>query len=224
MRHFVLLVLCSFTFSSAQALTLKSGQVLGSDGAIYDGASPDQQEQLIKNAQKEDLFGNKKSAGVAGSSLFVIVEGDAIFIPLSELSGKSKSGLTEVVKDYIISHLMSDLKAQHIAEEGSIDAETLAQFEDMDMANDEVTTQIAEQVSEFAQYDIEKATAVLEASLNLATVDAANSAAREAAEGAFEQAFEAANEVATEAYDAVHGDGAYCAQDPNCSVWTPDSE
>ena len=35
----------------ATALTLKSGQVLGGDGEIYDGASPQQQEQLVKNAQ-----------------------------------------------------------------------------------------------------------------------------------------------------------------------------
>ena len=65
-----------------------------------------------------------------------------------------------------------------------------------------------------------------EAAANMADAanDAANEAAREAAESAFEQAFEAANEVASAAYDAVHGEGAYCEQDPNCEVWTPDSE
>ena len=161
---------------------------------------------------------------MVGGNLFVVVEGEAVFVPLSELAGKSKEGLTEVVKDYIVSHLMSDLKAQHIAEEGGIDAETLAQFESMDIANSEATQQIAAEVSEFAKYDIEKATAVLEASLNLATVDAANDAAREAAESAFEQAFEAAYEVASEAYDAVNGEGAYCEADPNCEIWTPESE
>ena len=29
--------------SSAQALTLKSGQVIGGDGGVYDGASPEKQ-------------------------------------------------------------------------------------------------------------------------------------------------------------------------------------
>lgn len=212
------------TAASASALTLKKGQVLGGDGAVYDGASPEQQAQLVKNAQKEDFFGNKKSTGIVGGNLFVIVEGEAVFVPLSELAGKSKEGLTEVVKDYIVSHLMSDLKAKHIAEEGSLDAETLEQFESMDIANDEVTQQIASEVSELAKYDLEAATAVLEASLDLATVDAANDAARQAAESAFEQAFEAASEIAAEAYDAVHGEGAYCEQDPSCEIWTPDSE
>ena len=208
----------------AQALTLKKGQIIGGDGDLHDGASPAMQSQLIKNAQKTDFFGNKKAAGVVGGNLFVIVDDDAVFVPLSELAGKSKEGLTEVVREYIVSHLVSEMTTKHIAEEGGIDQETLKQFESMDIANDEVTNQIASEVSELAKYDIEKATAVLEASLNLATVDAANDAAREAAESAFEQAFEAAHEVASEAYDAVHGEGAYCEKDPNCEVWTPDSD
>lgn len=218
----IIAIMTALSALPAQALTLKKGQVIGGDGGVYDGASPDQQAQLVKNAQKEDFFGNKKAAGVVGGNLFVIVEDEAVFIPLSELAGKSKSALTEVVKEYIVSHLMDDLKAKHLAEEGKLDAETLEQFESMDIANDEVTQQIANEVSDFAQYDIEKATAVLEASLNLATIDAANDAAREAAEAAFEQAYEAAVEVSAEAYDAVHGEGAYCEQDPNCEVWTGD--
>lgn len=221
---FIISIMTALTAMPAQALTLKKGQVIGGDGDVYDGASPEREAQLIQNAQKEDFFGNKKSAGVVGSNLFVIVEDEAIFIPLTELAGKSKSALTKVVEDHIVSHLMGDLKAKHLAEEGELDAETLEQFESMDLANDEVTQQIANEVSELAQYDIEKATAVLAASLDLATVDAANSAAREAAEAAFEQAYEAAVEVASEAYDAVHGDGAYCEQDPSCEVWTPESE
>ena len=218
----IIAIMTALSALPVQALTLKKGQVIGGDGGVYDGASPDQQAQLVKNAQKEDFFGNKKAAGVVGGNLFVIVEDEAVFIPLSELAGKSKSALTEVVKEYIVSHLMDDLKAKHLAEEGKLDAETLEQFESMDIANDEVTQQIANEVSDFAQYDIEKATAVLEASLNLATIDAANDAAREAAEAAFEQAYEAAVEVSAEAYDAVHGEGAYCEQDPNCEVWTGD--
>ena len=224
MKLFISILAITLVSSTAQALTLKKGQVIGGDGAIHDGASPEMQSQLVKNAQKTDLFGNKKGAGVVGRNLFVIVEGDAVFVPLSELAGKSKDGLAEVVREYIVSHLVTNMTAKHLAEEGSIDQETLEQFESMDMANDEATMQIANEVSEFAKYDIEKATAVLEASLNLATVDAANEAAREAAESVFEQAFEAANEVAAEAYDAIHGEGAYCEQDPSCEVWTPESE
>lgn len=208
----------------SQALTLKSGQVLGSDGNVYDGASPEQADQLVKNAQKEDFFGNKKSSGVVGSNLFVVVEGDAVFIPLAELRGRDKDGVTEVVKDYITSHLISHMTAQHIAEEGGIDAEALADFEKLGIENGEYTAEIAEQITEFAQYDVQRATELLEATLDLATVDAANDAAREAAESALEQAFEAAHSVAAEAYDAIHGEGAHCEQDPNCEIWTPDSD
>ena len=39
----------AFTFQ-AQALTFKSGEVLGSDGNIYDGASPEQVERIIERA------------------------------------------------------------------------------------------------------------------------------------------------------------------------------
>lgn len=222
MRYLALFLSLALATSPATALTLKKGQVIGGDGQIHDGASPEMKSQLIENATKTDFFGNQKSAGVVGGNLFVIVDDEAVFVPVSELAGKSKDGLTEVVKEYIVSHLISNMTAKHIAEEGSIDAETLAQFENMDIASDEVTQQIANEVSEFAKYDIEKATAVLEASLNLATVDAANDAAREAAESAFEQAFEAANDVAAEAYDAINGEGAYCKKDPNCEVVTGD--
>ena len=37
--------------SPAAALTFKKGQVLGADGKIYDGASPEQEEALIKKAE-----------------------------------------------------------------------------------------------------------------------------------------------------------------------------
>ena len=33
----------------AQALTLKSGQVIGGDGQIYDGASPEKQQALTRS-------------------------------------------------------------------------------------------------------------------------------------------------------------------------------
>ena len=221
---FFFAIFCFGLASSAFALTLKSGQVLGSDGEVYDGASPEQAEQLAKNAQKKDFFGNQKSSGVVGQNLFVVVEGSVVFVPLTELQGKDRASVTQTVKDYITDHLVSALKAQHIAEEGKIDAETLKEFEALGDANSEYGAQVAQEVTEFAQYDIEKATAVLEATLDLATVDAANEAARQAAEATFEQAFEAAYEAASEAYDAVNGEGAYCEKDPNCEVWSPDSE
>ena len=53
----------------AHALTFKKGQVLGSDGEVYNGASPDHQAALVEQSKKEGWFGNKKSSGVQGSNL-----------------------------------------------------------------------------------------------------------------------------------------------------------
>ena len=59
---------------AATALTLKSGQVLSSDGQVYDGASPDQQEALIAKSKEKGWFGaDGKKSGVQGSKVYVVV-------------------------------------------------------------------------------------------------------------------------------------------------------
>ena len=55
-------VVALFMASTANALTLKSGQVLGSDGGVYDGASPEKQQALIAQAQN-----GGEIAGVTGA-------------------------------------------------------------------------------------------------------------------------------------------------------------
>ena len=42
----------------------EGGQVLGSDGEVYDGASPEQQAALVEQAKQEGWFGKKKTSGV----------------------------------------------------------------------------------------------------------------------------------------------------------------
>ena len=39
--------------STANALTFKKGEVLGSDGKVYDGASPEMEASLIRRAEEE---------------------------------------------------------------------------------------------------------------------------------------------------------------------------
>ena len=58
---YALLLASAIAAMPAQALTLKKGQIIGGDGNVHDGASPEMQSQLIKNAQKTDFFGNKKA-------------------------------------------------------------------------------------------------------------------------------------------------------------------
>lgn len=212
---------------SAHALSLKSGQVVGGDGNVYDGASPEQKENIIKNANREDFFGNKKSSGVIGGNLFLVVEGNTVFIPVSELAGKSRDTVTELVRTRIMEVMTAKLTEFHSADGSAVDKEDIA----ADIARD--SAQIADspyleetvnKAAEFAAVDAALASDYINAVVGLATVDATNEAARAAAEASFEAAFEAANEAASEAYDAVNGEGAYCEQDPNCEIWTPESE
>ena len=53
----------------SNALTFKKGQVLGSDGEVHDGASPEQQAALVEQSKQDGWFGKKKNSGVQGSNL-----------------------------------------------------------------------------------------------------------------------------------------------------------
>ena len=79
------------------ALTFKKGQVFGSDGQVYDGASPEQEEALVKRAEEEG-----EVAGIAGSNLFVVIEGEVTYVPLSEVRGKTKEGMKEVIAAHVL--------------------------------------------------------------------------------------------------------------------------
>lgn len=79
------------------ALTFKKGQVLGSDGQLYDGASPEQEAALIKKAEEEGEL-----AGIAGSNLYVVLEGKVTYVPLSDVRGKTKEGMKEVIAAHVL--------------------------------------------------------------------------------------------------------------------------
>ena len=103
--------------SSSMALTFKKGQVLGSDGKIYDGASPEETARLIKNAAD-----GGESAGVRGNNLFVVMDDELVFIPLSDLSGKTKETRMDIVKAHVIANA-SDLDVDELLEEaGNLEA------------------------------------------------------------------------------------------------------
>ena len=81
---------CLMLAGPAMALTFKLGQVLGADGNLYDGASPEQAANILAASKETGLFGAKrKSAGVKGNNLYVIVNDTVTFIPLNEVRGKS---------------------------------------------------------------------------------------------------------------------------------------
>jgi hypothetical protein len=192
--HFALCVtFLTFGFGHAgSALTLKSGQVLSSDGQVYDGASPEQQEALIARSREKGWFGAEgKKSGVQGSNVYIVVQDELVFVPIKEIKGKSKEGVTEVIKNHIVDALMADAAAKVIAEEGSIDAESLEKL--AKLANDPVTSEIAAQIAEDAAGDAAMAEALTEATLAIATVDIDNAAEVAAAEAGYEAAIEAAH-------------------------------
>lgn len=110
-------VVLALATSSAMALTFKKGQVLGSDGKIYDGASPEETARLIKNAAD-----GGESAGVRGNNLFVVMDDELVFIPLSDLSGKTKETRMDIVKPHVIANA-TDLDVDDLLEEaGNLEA------------------------------------------------------------------------------------------------------
>lgn len=113
-RHSVMaLVMVSSLFftAPATALTFKKGQVLGSDGQVYDGASPSQRENIIARAVESD-----ETAGVSGSNLFVVMDGDVVFIPLSDLRGKTKESRMDIVKAHVIANV-ADIEVDDLLDE-----------------------------------------------------------------------------------------------------------
>lgn len=97
--------------SPVMALTFKKGQVLGSDGQIYDGASPEQRDNIIARAAESE-----ETAGVSGSNLFVVMDGDVVFIPLSDLRGKTKDTRMDIVKAHVIANI-ADIEVDDLLQE-----------------------------------------------------------------------------------------------------------
>ena len=98
MRNVIAVVLMSLAMAStAQALTFKKGEVLGSDGKTYSGASPEQLEKLIERAKRS---GDR--SGVTGNNVFVVVGDDVTFVPVDELRGKTKESQITVIGDAVV--------------------------------------------------------------------------------------------------------------------------
>ena len=67
------LIAMAVAAASAQALTLKSGEVLGSDGQIHTGASPENMEKMERRFRESG-----KQSLVLGEMLFLDVEGETV--------------------------------------------------------------------------------------------------------------------------------------------------
>ena len=165
------------------ALTFKKGQVLGADGQLYDGASPELQTRLIREAEE-----GGKSAGLSGSQLFVVVSGTITFVPLSDIAGKSEETVKEIVVEKVTATVTDALTKQALAQSG-IEVENLAD-EAAEAASDEEVAAALETIEAADVAGIaasEAAEATKEAWANISQDDLAEATAA-AAEFAAEEA------------------------------------
>lgn len=110
--------------AGAQALTFKSGEVLGPDGNMYVGASPENLENIIANAKDDD-----KPAGVIGNNVFVLVDDTITFVPTKDLAPLDDDERLELIGDKVVENIsgvegltMDSIEAvKELGEEADID-------------------------------------------------------------------------------------------------------
>ena len=83
-----------FSLTNAYGFTIKSGQVLSSDGKVYDFASPAEQQQL---REKYEAGGDQ--VGVFNKNLFIMQDDGIIAVPMGKITGIGKDELNEVIND-----------------------------------------------------------------------------------------------------------------------------
>jgi hypothetical protein len=86
--------------SQTNALTFKKGEVLGSDGEVYHGASPEQIDRLVEKAKDTGEVG-----GVTGNNVFVVVGEGVTFIPINNLRNLAKESQINVIGDAVVQDL-----------------------------------------------------------------------------------------------------------------------
>ena len=136
----------ALTLSTAQALTLQSGQVIGGDGGIYDGASPEKQQALIAQAKNGGDI-----AGLTGSSVFVVVGETITYVPVDDIRGKSDEAMKEIIGNEVIQNVtgveeltLADVEnATMLAESTGIPVEELVTLDSLEGLDPEVIEEIA---------------------------------------------------------------------------------
>jgi hypothetical protein len=119
---------------TGSALTFKKGQVLGADGKIYDGASPEVQARLIAKAQD-----GGKSAGITGRQLYVVVNDTITFVGLSDLVGKSEETVKEIIVEIVTETVSVALTQKALADAG-VELDDAASAEEVQAALESIET------------------------------------------------------------------------------------
>ncbi len=87
-----LALMLTFISTVNYALTFKTGQVIGTDGKVYDGASEQTKQALLHSYDK-----GGEQTGVMNNNLFIIYEDDVLFVPMYELDGKSDEQIESII-------------------------------------------------------------------------------------------------------------------------------
>ena len=127
--------------AGAQALTFKSGEVLGPDGNMYVGASPENLENIVSNAKDDD-----KPAGVVGNNIFVIVDDTVTFVPTKDLASKSDDDRLEHIGNKVVENI------------SGIDGLTMESVEAVKELGEEADIDLAKVISESGLEALDKAT------------------------------------------------------------------
>jgi hypothetical protein len=127
--------------AGAQALTFKSGEVLGPDGNMYVGASPENLENIVSNAKDDD-----KPAGVVGNNIFVIVDDTVTFVPTKDLASKSDDDRLEHIGNKVVENI------------SGIDGLTMESVEAVEEIGEEADIDLAKVISESGLEALDKAT------------------------------------------------------------------
>lgn len=157
MQKFLLTTaMIALAISQADALTLKKGQVIGADGGVYDGASPAQKEVYIKRANE-----GGDQAGVVGQNVYVVVDDDVAFVPITDLAGKTKDGQLNVIGDAVVAKITGTTEVsfsqlnelQRVSKESGI---ALEQIQKVDNALGELDAELAEIITDEIETLIEQ--------------------------------------------------------------------
>ena len=90
----VILIFLFINVQQSNSLTVKCGQIISSDGKIYEFASPKEKEFLKKKSKTHG-----KSMGVFNNNLFLIIDEKILFIPLKEIISSTDIQITNLVND-----------------------------------------------------------------------------------------------------------------------------
>ena len=111
MRTLIITAALSLAITTqTNALTFKKGEVLGADGEVYHGASPDQMERLIEQAKESGDV-----SGVTGTNVFVVVGEDVTFEQVNtvnKFSAKTGISVEEILADGDIAGIDPDIMKQ----------------------------------------------------------------------------------------------------------------